>query len=134
MLQNAMPSSIETIYQSSPRISCIQGLYTLFSPHINSRNMFYASSEIFLACISNPAHPLDVCYGDSMASYCSINTNVEGQLLKFAGQGSPQKAIVPEGRSSPYSIIILNMRFIPKASLRASSQITASSYILERHL
>ena len=38
------------------------------------------------------------------------------------------------GRPRPYSIIILNMRFIPKASLRASSQITASSYILERHL
>ena len=45
-----------------------------------------------------------------------------------------QKAIVPMGRPRPYSIIILNMRFIPKASLRASSQITASSYILERHL
>ena len=42
--------------------------------------------------------------------------------------------IVPVGRPSPYSIIILNMRFIPKASLRASSQITASSYKLERHL
>ena len=46
----------------------------------------------------------------------------------------PQKAIVPVGKPRPYSIIILNMRFIPKASLRASSQITASSYILERHL
>ena len=46
----------------------------------------------------------------------------------------PQNAIVPVGRPRPYSIIILNMRFIPKASLRASSQITASSYILERHL
>ena len=46
----------------------------------------------------------------------------------------PQKAIVPVGKQRPYSIIILNMRFIPKASLRASSQITASSYILERHL
>ena len=44
------------------------------------------------------------------------------------------KAIVPVGKPRPYSIIILNMRFIPKASLRASSQITASSYILERHL
>ena len=44
----------------------------------------------------------------------------------------PQKAIVPVGRPRPYSIIILNMRFIPEASL--SSQITASSYILERHL
>ena len=45
-----------------------------------------------------------------------------------------QNAIVPVGRPRPYSIIILNMRFIPKASLRANSQITASSYILERHL
>ena len=45
-----------------------------------------------------------------------------------------QNAIVPVGRPRPYSMIILNMRFIPKASLRASSQITASSYILERHL
>ena len=44
----------------------------------------------------------------------------------------PQNAIVPVGRPRPYSIIILNMRF--KASLGASSQITASSYILERHL
>ena len=44
---------------------------------------------------------------------------------------------MPVGGPRPYSIIILNMRFIPKASLRASSQITASSYIhdkLERHL
>ena len=46
----------------------------------------------------------------------------------------PQNAVVPVGRPRPYSIIILNMRFIHKASLRASSQITAGSYILERHL
>ena len=45
-----------------------------------------------------------------------------------------QKAIVPVSRPRPYSIIILSMRFIPKASLRASFRITASSYILERHL
>ena len=45
----------------------------------------------------------------------------------------PQNSIVPVGRPRPYSIIILNMHFIPKASLRASSQITASSCILERH-
>ena len=44
----------------------------------------------------------------------------------------PQNAIVPVGRPRP--IIILNMRFIPEASLRASSQTTATSYILERHL
>ena len=54
--------------------------------------------------------------------------------VKIRGTRVPQKAIVSVGRPRPYSIIILNMRFIPKASLRASSQITASSYILERHL
>ena len=54
--------------------------------------------------------------------------------VKIRGTRVPQKAIVPVGRPRPYSIIILNMRFIPKASLRASSQITAGSYILERHL
>ena len=41
---------------------------------------------------------------------------------------------MPVGRPRPYSIIILNMCFITKASFVASSQITASSYILERHL
>ena len=47
----------------------------------------------------------------------------------------PQNAIVPVGWPRSYSIIILNMRFIPKASLRASFRITAQSwYILERHL
>ena len=54
--------------------------------------------------------------------------------VKIRGTRVPQKAIVPVGKPRPYSIIILNMRFIPKASLRASSQIKASSYILERHL
>ena len=54
--------------------------------------------------------------------------------VKIRGSRVPQKAIVPVGGPRPYSIITLNMRFIPKASLRASSQITASSYILERHL
>ena len=48
--------------------------------------------------------------------------------VKIRGTRVPQKAIVPVGRPRPYSIIILNMRFIPKASLRASS------YIIERHL
>ena len=48
--------------------------------------------------------------------------------VKIRGTRGPQKAIVPVGGPMPYSIIILNMRFIPKASLRASSQITASSY------
>ena len=54
--------------------------------------------------------------------------------VKICRTRVPQNAIVPVGRPRPYSILILNMRFIPKASLRASSQITASSYILERHL
>ena len=54
--------------------------------------------------------------------------------VKIRGTRVPQNAIVPVGRPRPYSIIIQNMRFIPKASLRASSQITTSSYILERHL
>ena len=54
--------------------------------------------------------------------------------VKIRWTNIPQKAIVPVGRPRPYSIIILNMRFISKASLKASSQITASSYILERHL
>ena len=54
--------------------------------------------------------------------------------VKIRGTRVPQKAIVPVGRPMPYSIIILNMHLIPKALLRASSQITASSYILERHL
>ena len=54
--------------------------------------------------------------------------------VKIGGTRVPQKTIVPMGRPRPYSIIILSMPFIPKASLRASSQITASPYILERHL
>ena len=54
--------------------------------------------------------------------------------VKIRGTRVPQKAIVPVGRPRPYSIIILNMRFIPKASLRARSQITECSSILERHL
>ena len=54
--------------------------------------------------------------------------------VKIRGTRVPQNAIVPVGRPRPYSIIILNKRFIPEASLRASSQTTATSYILERHL
>ena len=53
--------------------------------------------------------------------------------VKNRGTRVPRNAIVPVGRPGPYSIIILNMRFIPKASLRAISQITATSYILQRH-
>ena len=35
--------------------------------------------------------------------------------VKIRGTRVPQKAIVLVGRPRPYSIIILNMRFIPKA-------------------
>ena len=63
-----------------------------------------------------------------------VSTIKVWSTVKIPGTRVLQKAIVPVGRPRPYSIIILNMRFIPKASLRASSQITASSYILERHL
>ena len=42
--------------------------------------------------------------------------------------------MVTVGRPRPYSIIILNMRFIPNAALTASSQITATLYILERQV
>ena len=59
-------------------------------------------------------------------------------LIKLKGvvncQGSPRRQSYPWVGQGPISIIILNMRFLSKASLRASSQITASSYILERHL
>ena len=57
-----------------------------------------------------------------------------GSTVKIRRTRVPQNAIVPVGRPRLYFIIILNLRFIPKASLRASSQNTASSYILERHL
>ena len=50
--------------------------------------------------------------------------------VKISGTSVPQNATVPVGRPRPYSIIILNMRFIPKASLRASSQITDSRWAL----
>ena len=58
----------------------------------------------------------------------------EWSTVKIRRTRVPQNEIVPVGRPKLYPIIILNMRFIPKASLRACSQITASSYILERHL
>ena len=68
----------------------------------------------------------------STQQWQSITCSKVWLTVKIRGTRVPQNAIVPGGR--PYSIIILNMRFIPKASLRASSQITASSYIIERHL
>ena len=54
--------------------------------------------------------------------------------VKIRGTRVSQNAIVPVGRPRPYSLIILNMRFIPEASLRASSQTTATLYIVEWHL
>ena len=65
---------------------------------------------------------------------------IEATLLKvwstveIRGTRVPQNSIVPVGRPRPYSVIIINMHFTPEASLRASSQSTATSYILERHL
>ena len=38
--------------------------------------------------------------------------------VKIRGTRVPKNAIMPVGRPRPYSIIILNMRFIPRASLR----------------
>ena len=72
-----------------------------------------------------------IVFWSSRAQYTGLKVWSTG---KIRGTRVPQQVIVPVGRPRPYSIIILNMRFIPKASLRASSQITASSYILERHL
>ena len=71
---------------------------------------------------------------DLSASAALTNRLKMWSTVKICRTRVPQKAIVPVGRPRPYSIIILNMRFIPKASLRASSQITASSSILQRHL
>ena len=70
----------------------------------------------------------------TMIKYQLLSMLKVQSTVKIRGTRVLQKAIVPVGGPRPYSIIILNMRFIPKASLRASSQITASSYILERHL
>ena len=72
------------------------------------------------------------CYSLSACiQVCSLKV---WSTVKIRQTRVPQNSIVPVGRPRPYSTIILNMRFISKASLRASSQITASSYILERHL
>ena len=60
--------------------------------------------------------------------FADFSVKVES-TVKIRRTRVPQNAIVPVGRSRPYSIIILHMRFIPKASLRATSQITASSHI-----
>ena len=82
--------------------------------------------ELIGACTSIEAPPPPPLYGCALLKVWST--------IKIRRTRVPQNAIVPVGRPMPYSIIILNMRFIPKASLRASSQISASSYILERHL
>ena len=71
---------------------------------------------------------------NNISKYCIPVLLKVWSTVKIRGTRVPQKAIVPVGRPRPYSIIILNMRFIPKSSLKASSQITASSYIFERHL
>ena len=88
------------------------------------------SPALLLSFTSRSVGSLETLWSDFSSSiYLKVWSTV-----KICGTRVLQKAIVPVGRPSPYSIIILNMRFIPKGSLRASSQITASSYILERHL
>ena len=65
-----------------------------------------------------------------MLWWTSVSSSLKvWSTVKIRGTRVAQKAIVPMGRPRPYS-----MRSIPKASLRANSQITAGSYILERHL
>ena len=54
----------------------------------------------------------------------TIKEEMHGRLCE--NLGSCLILISAVGRPRPYSIIILNMCFIPKAALRASSQITAS--------
>ena len=79
--------------------------------------------------------PVHTDYGCYVQHIMRVPPCVKGVVnCQNSRDKGPQKEIVPVGKPRPYSIIILNMRFIPKASLRASSQITASSYILERHL
>ena len=75
---------------------------------------------------------LSMEFGDLDTDAASIKGVVNCQNSRDKGPPEGNSAIV--GKPRPYSIIILNMRFIPKASLGASYQITASSYILERHL
>ena len=69
-------------------------------------------------------------FGDHSVNFKGV-VNCQNLRDKGPPEGNSARAV---GKPRPYSIIILNMPFIPKASLRASSQITASSYILERHL
>ena len=95
----------------------------------NERNAFTKYNKILITDYIPMANYIRVGLRMSIAG---ITIKV-WSAVKIRGTRVPQKAIVPVGRPKPYSIIIINMRFIPKASLRASSQITASSYILERH-
>ena len=99
------------------------------STHYLRLSSFEAASEAEVLGVINK-FPAKSCGLDPIPTQL-IKSVVNCQIR---GTRVPQKAIVPVGRPRPYSIITLNMRFIPKASLRASSQITASSYILERHL
>ena len=103
------------IYPSSPK-------YTSFLTTISDILIIYLDPRI------NPI----------LHSYLRKTHNAGGSWLqlystvKICRTLVPQNAIVPVGRPRPYSIIILNMRFIPNTALRTSSQIMASSYILQR--
>ena len=86
-----------------------------YHPHVITCTSFYLSMDLIVFIV--------------LHSHLKVWSTV-----KICRTRVPQDAIVPVRRPWPYSIIILNMRFILKTSLRASSQITASSYILQRHL
>ena len=103
----------------------------------NKNSLYIASlpSTMVQPILFRSATSLFLCASVKGVAACNTSEYLKvWSTVKIRGTRVPQKAKVPVGRPRPYSIIILNMRFIPKASLRASSQITASSYILERHL
>ena len=68
----------------------------------------------------------------------SLRSGQTSILYLHTGMGLkvPQNAILPVGRPRPYFKIILKyvIHSLPTTALRASSQIIASPYILERHL
>ena len=93
--------------------------------------IFNVNGNHWITATNIRSPPNTVSIYDSLWSKEASDRLKVWSTVKIRGTRVPQKAIVSVGTPRPYSIIILNMRFIPKASLRASSQITASSYILE---
>ena len=68
---------------------------------------------------------LPLCLSVRPSDYLKVWSTV-----KICRTWVPHSAIVPVGKPRPYSLIILNMQFIPYTALRTSSQIIASPYIL----